>query len=324
MSPTRRTLASGVATLAAALVAGLLATPAAVATYPGDNGLILYQTQTDDGWQLFTMRPDGSEVTQLTHVEPQSGPHVPTPMGPDLPGAGRPDWSPDGRTIVFNVDDCQIALIDADGSDLREVPAEPGQTVGTGLCERDPSFTPDGQSIVYVRDDWLTQDVWSVGVDGTDRKLLTDICVVDPEVSPDGTRLSCKDRDGALWVVNLDGSGSLAVTPGLDVGLKHDWSPDGSAIVFSDSWHSDTPDAIDMATVGPDGTGLRYLTDEEPGSHAYIGSYSADGGSILYRVDRGDEHALFVMDADGSEAHPITEFGALSPGYVDWGAAPTE
>ena len=31
-----------------------------------------------------------------------------------------------------------------------------------------------------------------MNIDGTDRKLVTDACGIDPNVSPDGTLLSCK------------------------------------------------------------------------------------------------------------------------------------
>ena len=104
--------------LVLAAAALLVASSGAYATFPGDSGLILFLAETEDGNQLFTMEPDGTEMRQITHVEPEPG--------PELPGASRADWSPDGRTIVFNENDCTIAFIDADGGDLRRVPPEPG------------------------------------------------------------------------------------------------------------------------------------------------------------------------------------------------------
>ena len=99
----------------------------------------------------------------------------------------------------------------------------------------------------------------------------------------------------------MDGTDARQVTPDLSVARKFAWAPEGSAIAFSDDSDDSSPEAINVASVAPDGTGLRFLTDVEPGSHAYVGSYSPDGTSIVYRLDRGEESALFVMTVDGRD-----------------------
>jgi Tol biopolymer transport system component len=312
MLPTRRPITGAAATLAITLIPSLVAAPAAVATFPGDNGLIVFQQETDDGIQLFTMKPDGTDIRQITQVEAEPG--------RDQPGAGRADWSPDGRTIVFNENDCQIRLIDADGSNLREVPGEPGYTLGTDLCEADPSFTPDGRSIVYGRFDGQAEHIWRVDLDGTNRRLVTDACGIDPNVSPDATQLSCMG-DG-LWVVNMDGTDAKQVSPSTEIFFQNDWAPDGSAIVFADEHREGSAAPANIATVAPDGTNLRYLTDD--GGNGV--SYSPDGTAIVYRRISGDDRALFIMAADGSGARQITEFvpAASAPSFIDWGPAPIE
>ena len=309
-----------------ATAAVLVVTPGAQATYPGENGLIVFMASTRDGVQLFTIGPDGTDIRQITHVAQRSD--------ADNPGASHPDWSPDGRTIVFQENDCQIALIDPDGGNLREVPAEPGHQVGVDFCEGDASFTPDGRSIVYERYDGATDTVWMVDVDGSHRRLVTDACTVHPSVSPDSTKLSCRGPDNALWVVNMDGSGAMRVSPPSEVGFKFDWAPDGSVILFT---QHPTPDAdANIATVAPDGTGLRWLTDYGADTGARAGSYSPEGSSIILRLTRGDRHALARMAADGSDVEQLTEYSATWPGldgvgfndphfpWFDWGAAPPE
>jgi Tol biopolymer transport system component len=305
----------GMAIPIVAFAAMLVTSPIATATFPGDSGLILFMAETDAGHQLFTMRPDGTDTRQITRIEPD-----PT-LGAEFPGAGRADWSPDGRTIVFNVNDCAIAFMDADGSDLRPVPPEQPEQGEPTICEATPAFAPDGQSIVYDRCQGMTCEIWAMDVEGIDRRLVSNACGAVPQVSPDGTHLATRGCTG-LMVANMDGTDARRVTPDQDIAWKLDWAPDGSAIVFSDGSNDSSPEAINIATVAPDGTGLRYLTDVEAGSHAYVGSYSPDGGSIVYRLDRGDEHALFVLAADGSDVRQITEFSALRPRYLDWGAAP--
>ena len=42
---------------------------AANATTPGKNGLILFHADTGSGAQLYTIKPNGSHLSQLTHVD---------------------------------------------------------------------------------------------------------------------------------------------------------------------------------------------------------------------------------------------------------------
>ena len=72
------------------------------ATFPDRNGLIAFQVEIgDDGPQIFTVRSNGHEFSQITHTDG---------------AAAQPDWSPDGRRIAFTLNDCAIALVGADGS----------------------------------------------------------------------------------------------------------------------------------------------------------------------------------------------------------------
>src|SRR5438093_884117 len=107
------------------------------ATFPSSNGLIAFQAQAtaDAHIQIYTVRQNGHDLRQITHV---SG------------DATRPDWSPDGRQIVFEIDRneapfCSIALMNADGSDIVEL------TPTANVCDNDPSFTPDGARIFFDR-----------------------------------------------------------------------------------------------------------------------------------------------------------------------------
>ena len=103
-----------------ALVA-LVAATAATATPPGRNGLIVYgQELRPDHSQLFTIRPDGSDATQITHVV----------------NAGNPDWSPNGKTIVAELDakgGAGITLLSPSGTRHPQPDAE-------GVSGTDPPF----------------------------------------------------------------------------------------------------------------------------------------------------------------------------------------
>jgi len=99
------------------------------------GGLIAFVSEEDGNLEIYTMRPDGSEIINLTHNAAQD--YLPT-------------WSPDGKRIAFvsqrngNPD---IFIMNADGSGLIQLTDSPGNEEG------DFSWSPDGQKIVYVTSD---------------------------------------------------------------------------------------------------------------------------------------------------------------------------
>jgi Tol biopolymer transport system component len=269
--------AFALATFAAAAML-LAAAPSALATFTGRNGLIAFYSGTAAGAQIFTVRPNGHDLRQITGVNGD---------------AVRPDWSPNGRRIAFELDtpdSASVAIMNADGSDMVVLPPAPGGGEG------DPSFTPDGNRIVFERFVPDTNDdaIWSMTVDGSDRQRLTSgpIGATDPNVSPDGRALSFVSSNGvdsgALFTSRIDGSQQLQLTPfSFDVGVRQDWAPDGRRLAFIHD--ADLPhagDSANIATIRPDGTDLRFLTHHQGGAvNAFVGSYSPDGRWIVFRLE---------------------------------------
>ena len=295
-----------------AAMALLAAAPAALATFPGQNGRLAFHADTDAGSQIFTVRPNGRDLRQITHVD----------------GDARvPDWSPDGRRIAFALeteDSSRIAIMNADGSDLVVVPAAPG------TFEGDPSFTPDGDRLLIDRFDGETGALWSMRLDGSDRRV-TAASGADPNVSPDGRRLAFLGLDGeplgqALFTSAIDGSDPLALTPfSFNVGWKLDWAPDGRRLGFTHNADFAYPDeSANIATIRPDGRGLRFVTNYRGGdANAFFGSYSPDGRWISLRLEDHGRKGLYKMRPDGSHLRPIFESQDVVPRYIDWGARPT-
>ena len=125
---------------------------------------------------------------------------------------GYPAWFPDGKTIAFSSDrvhDGWLAdfwLIDADGSNLRQVTDSPG------VGDLSPSVSPDGKSIVFetfVPEE--ARQVVRVDVDGRNRRQLTDtkegIGNMQPDWGPDGRIAFASERDGnsEIYVMDADG-----------------------------------------------------------------------------------------------------------------------
>ena len=87
----------------------LAATCAALATTRGPNGLIAYAEESSpEHFQIYTISPDGTGRRQITHAL----------------SAQNPDWSPDGKHIVFELeaaDNAGVATMSPDGSAVRKL-----------------------------------------------------------------------------------------------------------------------------------------------------------------------------------------------------------
>jgi Tol biopolymer transport system component len=316
----RRTLIASLGTVVALLAP---ASPAAQATYPAANGLIVFGAETrHSGYELFTVEADGSALTRLTHLDGD---------------ALQPDWSPDGTQIVFELDHgegpvfCSVELMNADGTGIVDLTTTQNPDGWSG-CEGQPSFTPDGTSIVFGQYDDTTgvEAIFRMDLTGGSRVEVTEGIgrgVTDPNVSPDGATVSFvayngKDLGQALMTSAMDGTNLERIVPfRLDVAVKQDWAPDGQHLVFGDNADRFTKSA-NIATVASDGTDLTYLTHfHNPTHRAYVGGYSPNGRWIVFRIEIGDRSGLFRMHPDGSALKTIIPMGAFRPRYIDWGPA---
>lgn len=295
--------------------AALSPAPPASATYAGRNGEVVFGSVTDAGRQLFTVTANGRRATQVTHVDGD---------------ASFPDWSPDGRMIVFDVegeDRCSVMLMGADGSNPRDL------SHGRPGCEENASFTPDGRSLVFVaqRCEDCTEGIWSMDLTGHHLRRITPspagMHSKDPNLSPDGSMLGLVAEDeqnlAGIFVMDLASGGPLreVVPRSYDVSRKLDWSPDSRRILFSD--HANETDLpANLTTVRPDGSGLRLLTRyTDASTRAFSGSFSPNGHWVVARLETSTGYTLVRISAHGGPGHPILFSPDTPQTGSDWGVA---
>jgi len=155
------------------------------------------------------------------------------------------------------------------------------------------------------------------------QRFITDRGGPDPNVSPDGRKISFKGPpDGALFVANIDGSGIVQVSPSISVTYKHDWSPDGQHLVVSDNSDPAPDEAVNIVTVRPDGSDWTYLTHFQAGFRANVGGYSPDGQWIVFRLQGpGLVPTMYRIRPDGTDLHALDASSTIVPRFIDWGPA---
>lgn len=282
---------------------------------PPSRQQILFVSDRDGNREIYAMSADGSDVVRLTNHAAsdyqarwspdgrkivfvadrdsavvagwwQAVPDIYV-MNADSSGAARltrsklistePDWSPDGRKIVFSRKEevgekFGIYVMNADGSAaVRITPKETWDDFR-------PRWSPDGRRIAFL----------------SNRRR------------PDGY---------SWWTINVmdaDGSNRAEVARPVSDGnmLGFDWSPDGTKIVVSHSGRRSGQDLTIMSVDGDPGF-VRLIEDDLYSDADPV--WSPDGTEVGFATDREGGFEIYVVKASGGglknlTRHPARDF----------------
>ena len=201
-------------------------------------------------YDIFTARPDGADLKQLTKSP-----------GYDAEAT----ISTDGKKIVFTSmrdGDLDLYSMDANGKNVRRLTNELGYDGGA-------FYSADGRQIVYrsyhpQTPEQITRykeklaenlieptvfEIWIMNADGTNKRQVTTLGKASfaPYLFPDGMRIifasnlnDPKGRDFDLYVVNVDGTGLVRITFNDTFDGFPMFSPDGKKLVFASNRNAKT------------------------------------------------------------------------------------
>jgi serine/threonine protein kinase len=189
-------------------------------------------------------------------------------------------------------------------------------TRGTAI-DRQPSYSPDGNRVVFTSDRGGNTDVWEVvPTTGAVRRLTDDPAVDwDPVVAPDGALLWSSNRGGHFeaWSASADGEGAHQVTTdGADA--ENPTTPLDRQWIYYDSSH---PEKEGLWRVRPDGRDAAPVLRAET-AHPEV---SADGQYVVYHRPEpggGSSAVDAVRVADGTVIQIARNLRGADRGRARW------
>src|SRR4051794_13263195 len=164
----------------------------------------------------------------VANADGSGSPRVVSPRSTSITSDANPEFSPDGRRILFERAG-DLRLVNADGTGPVALTTGPAD-------DRDPDWSPNGSQIVFssnrdtpggcgdrFNNAWCDHDIYKMSANGTGITRLTTHAGEDshPVFSPDGRKIAW-EGDGPthvefkpqhdLYVMNSDGTGQTNIT----------------------------------------------------------------------------------------------------------------
>jgi Tol biopolymer transport system component len=310
-----------------------------------DGKEFVYARNEKDNWDIYQQRLTGSVARNLTENSPDDDTQPAySPDGEwiafrsERQGGGifvmgatgepvrkvsnmgyYPDWSPDGKEIIFSSMFVADPFSRGGKVKLYAVNVATGETreIKAGEDTVQPRWSPTGRRIAYWgRDRSPQRDIWTVSPQGGEPVRITDDAALDwnPVWSPDGKFIYfISNRKGApsLWRAPVDeASGRATGAPEPIIGpLAQSWqlnlSRDGRRLIYVEKLIRENIYAVNFDPVKYDIVGHENPI-LEGSKRSSAPDVSPDGQWLTY-YSRGETNEdIFVIKTDGSAQNQLT------------------
>jgi Tol biopolymer transport system component len=250
-------------------------------SYDGLNGV----AWTPDGHLVYTSWIAGEQNIWITDPNGGSAKQLTSHAGFNE----QPVVSPDGRYIVFlsNRNNHEhLWRMDIDGRNPIEL------THGTS--DRQPTFTADGQAVIYRS--LIPANLFRVSINGGQATRFVDKPTFDPNVSPDGKTIACGYRPqpaakNQIALIDANGGEPKPIHDFPACYGRIRWMPDGSGLAYAARQQG-----VGNIWVQPlDGSVPRQLTHWS-GNPIFSFSFSRDGKWLAYASGSITSDVVVITD----------------------------
>jgi Tol biopolymer transport system component/DNA-binding winged helix-turn-helix (wHTH) protein len=321
-------------------------------SFSPDGSLLAYSSDRSGSFEIYT-RPSDSNQGEI-QITSDGGQNIQAAWSPDgrfiayhsvlkrgiwiIPAVGgvprqlttsgsRPAWSPDGLRIAYSSADVSSLsvndLISAAQTVIRLVPVSGGQPVDvvsgstTSVRQFFPSWSPDGERILFSAVNGRAGELWTVRPNGSDARLVARADLnffVSPVFSPGGDSIYysalSKARDFGIRLQRLE-DGKAAGEPieisrtGTTIPLYLAVSADGRRLAYTAA--ASTSHLWSVATAGHRAKASPQPVYRDAVFRSSFPAFSPDGKRIAFFARLfGGSGDVWVMNADGSGATALT------------------
>lgn len=179
-----------------------------------------------------------------------------------------------------------------------------------------PIYSPDGEQIVFVRDEADDLNIWIMDKTGSNLQPLVQIDgeLLSPVWSPDGQQVayvqkSASETEFSLWIVDIQSKQAEKILlPIENIGSTIDWSPNGRFLAF----YAGEPTAYDIYLFTVDEHTVYPVTN---GGNNTGPAFSSDSNWIAFSSTRDGDNEIYITRIDGSNLIKLTDNEA-----TDWQA----